>query len=80
MATLFELVRSTLVTRFEAPAEELRPETFLGDVLLDSLDFVEFATLVGDQLRIRISDDEIENAETLSDVVFLLENKGAVAR
>jgi acyl carrier protein len=49
---------------------EITPAThFVNDLHFDSLDVVEFAMEVEDELKVSISDNEIEKLQTVGDVI-----------
>jgi acyl carrier protein len=49
---------------------EVTPAThFVNDLHFDSLDVVEFAMEVEDELEVSISDDQIEKLQTVGDVI-----------
>jgi acyl carrier protein len=75
--TLFDRVSTVLVDTFRVPPEQLTPATTLTELDLDSLDLVEFAMVVEEQLGVKITDTEAEGLGTLAEVVSLLEVKGA---
>ena len=60
-------------------AAEVTPAThFVNDLNFDSLDVVEFAMEVEDELSASIPDDRIEKMQTVADVVdFLVEQQKA---
>jgi acyl carrier protein len=60
---------------------EITPAThFVNDLHFDSLDVVEFAMEVEDELEVSIADDEIEKLNTVGDVIDFLEARlGAMA-
>jgi acyl carrier protein len=60
---------------------EITPAThFVNDLHFDSLDVVEFAMEVEDELEVSIADDEIEKLNTVGDVIDFLEARlGATA-
>ncbi|MFF0484921.1 acyl carrier protein [Streptomyces sp. NPDC004435] len=75
MPDLFNIVSDTLTSSFQAPPDQVRPEAHLSDLLHDSLDRVEFTTVLGTRLEVTISDEELDQAETIADVVALVERK-----
>jgi acyl carrier protein len=55
------------------PAAEVTPAThFVNDLNFDSLDVVEFAMEVEDELHASIPDDQVEKMQTVGDVVEYL--------
>lgn len=77
MSDVYGRVKDLLEDKFGVPAEDIRLEATFEDLDLDSLDLVEFALAVEEELGVPISDDEAAELETLADTVKLLESKGA---
>ena len=52
------------------PVEQVTPAThFVNDLNFDSLDVVEFAMEVEDELGLSIPDDQVEKLQTVEDVI-----------
>lgn len=74
---VYDKVKELLVDKFGVAEEDVKPEATFSDLDLDSLDLVEFALAAEEEMGVRISDEEAEQLDTLSDTVALLEEKGA---
>ena len=60
------------------PAEVTPATHFVNDLNFDSLDVVEFAMEVEDELSASIPDDRVEKMQTVADVVdYLVEQQAA---
>ncbi len=77
MSPVYTRVKELLVEKFGIDADEITPDSTFEELDLDSLDLVEFALAAEEDLGVRITDEEAEKLETLSDTVALLESKGA---
>jgi acyl carrier protein len=77
MSPIYTRVKELLVDKFGIEADDITPESTFEELDLDSLDLVEFALAAEEDLGVRITDEEAEKLETLSDTVSLLESKGA---
>lgn len=67
---MYEQLRDMLITSFQVPADAVTPEAGLKELDLDSLDVVELALAIQQQLGVEITEDEITE---LSDVAALAE-------
>jgi acyl carrier protein len=54
---------------------EIKPETEVQDIGLDSLDMMEVAMAIEEQFDIIIEDDELVTATTIGAIVKLVESK-----
>ena len=70
-------VADLLVDKFGTDKSAITKESTFEELDLDSLDLVEFALAVEDELGVRITDDEAADLTTLGDAVDLLQAKGA---
>jgi acyl carrier protein len=77
VSPVYTRVKELLVEKFGIDADEITPDSTFEELDLDSLDLVEFALAAEEDLGVRITDEEAEKLETLSDTVALLESKGA---
>ncbi|NUS73764.1 MAG: acyl carrier protein [Corynebacteriales bacterium] len=75
MSTILETATRILVDKFDASAEDVFPDAVLEDLLSDSLDWVEFAVAVGDEVGTRIRDEELTDVRTVADFVAVVEEK-----
>jgi acyl carrier protein len=77
VSPIYTRVKALLVDKFGIDDDQVTPESTFEELDLDSLDLVEFALAAEEELGVRITDEEAEKLETLSDTVALLESKGA---
>jgi len=72
----FEQLKKLIVELLEVEETEIVPEaSFVDDFEADSLDFIELITAVEDSFGIEISDDDMENLQTVQDAVSYIESK-----
>lgn len=77
---MFETIKKILVEFCGVSAERVTPEAKLRDDLgLDSLDDMEFLTEVETRLDVFIDDETYDGAETVADVVNLVDQVRAAA-
>lgn len=76
---LYDKIASLLADKFGVAEGDLSPQATFEDLDLDSLDLVEFAMTIQDELGVELSDDEAADLDTLDDAVKLLASKGATA-
>jgi len=75
MSSLFESVVDVFVSRFNIDADLVRPEATFEDIDLDSLSQIELGTSLKKKFGVNITDDEMEELSTVSEVVGKLEEK-----
>jgi acyl carrier protein len=80
MSSAHDSVVEVFVTRFDLDAETVVPEATFDDLGLDSLSQLELATALKKRLGVVISDEELSEVSTVSDIVALVEEKGAAVR
>ena len=68
------LVRHTIAKRLRIDMNEVQLDTNFHDLNLDSLDLAELFFLLEDELKKQINVDQINNLETVNDVVMLVTN------
>lgn len=76
---LYDKIASLLADKFGVAEADLSPQATFENLDLDSLDLVEFAMTIQDELGVELSDDEAADLDTLDDAVKLLASKGATA-
>ncbi|CAM5287792.1 MULTISPECIES: acyl carrier protein [Streptomyces] len=64
-----------LVERFGVEADEVRDDSRMRDLDLDSLALVEFGLAVEQKFQVKVSEDEIGPDNTVQDVVRLIDAK-----
>ncbi|MEU1037844.1 acyl carrier protein [Streptomyces sp. NPDC005551] len=77
MSTVQESVVEVFVSRFDLDAESVVPEATFDDLGLDSLSQIELATALKKRLGVVITDAELSEVETVSDIITLIEQKPA---
>jgi acyl carrier protein len=75
--TVYDKIVTLLDDKFGIAADEVSAESSFEELDLDSLDLVEFAMAVEDDLGVKITDDEAAELTSVGDAVALLESKGA---
>jgi acyl carrier protein len=80
MSALFESVVNVISRRFRIDRTKVLPNVSFQEIGLDSLSQIELATILQKELGVSISDDDIANMSTVSDVVRWLESQGLAAR
>ena len=73
---IFQRLRDVLVNEFQLRDEQLVPTArLIDDLELDSLDLVDFAVRLEQQIDLEIAEDELKAVRTVQDVVDLLYGK-----
>lgn len=67
-----ERIRGILTTSFKVDAAELKPGVTFEELDLDSLDLVELAMSVEEQVGTGIPDDQLEHVHTVEDAAALV--------
>ncbi len=67
-----ERIRAILTTSFKVDPAELTPGATFEDLDLDSLDLVELAMSVEEQVGTGIPDDQLEHVRTVEDAARLV--------
>ncbi|MFE0421196.1 acyl carrier protein [Streptomyces sp. NPDC058953] len=80
MSSVHDSVVEVFVARFDLDAETVTPEASFDDLGLDSLSQLELATALKKRLGVVISDEELSEVSTVSDIVALVEKNGAAVR
>lgn len=66
------LIQRLMVEQFELKLEDIKPDTQLESLGLDSLSVIEFMFDIEDRLKIRISDERVE-LKTVQDIVNFID-------
>ncbi len=73
---IFEAVAQALAREFEFEPAELRLEAHLVDDLdLDSIDAIDLAVRLEEQLGVSFSEEDLKSVQTLEDVVDLIHER-----
>ncbi|APE12720.1 hypothetical protein BO226_25585 (plasmid) [Rhodococcus sp. 2G] len=70
-----EIIKEVLTQKFEVDGADITDEATFETMDLDSLSQVEFGTALRKRLGIDLTDAELQEVETLSDVYALVEQK-----
>ena len=73
---IFKRLRETLVEGFDLTDEQIVPGArLIGDLELDSLDLVDLAVRLEQDVDLEIAEEDMRAIETIQDVVDLLHRK-----
>lgn len=73
---IFEAVAQALVREFELDPAQLRLEAHLVDDLdLDSIDAIDLAVRLEEQVGVSFSEEDLKSLQTLGDVVDLIHER-----
>lgn len=72
---MFNEVRNFIVKRTNSEAEDIRPDTQLVDLGLDSLSLLTMVLTFEEEFGIKISDRQLETLLTVDDLTKLVENQ-----
>ncbi|QQQ73614.1 hypothetical protein IOD16_20240 [Saccharothrix sp. 6-C] len=75
MSSAQAVVGSILTDEFRVRPEDVTPEATLADLDIDSLTAVELIEALGQELGIRISEHEVSQRNTVTDLVAIVEAK-----
>ncbi|MFB7501965.1 acyl carrier protein [Streptomyces broussonetiae] len=74
---MFEQFKDLLVNKLKVSPDLITPEATREDIELDSLAVVELSIMLDAEFGLQISDDELLEAETVGEMVALMEERGA---
>ncbi|MGW0531840.1 acyl carrier protein [Streptomyces sp. NPDC003032] len=74
---MLEQLKEILSNKLKVSPEAITPEATKDDIELDSLAVVELSLLLKSELDIDVSDDDLLEAETVADMVALMETRSA---
>ncbi|MBM7170556.1 acyl carrier protein [Streptomyces sp. G44] len=74
---MLEQLKEILSNKLKVSPEAITPEATKDDIELDSLAVVELSLLLKSELGIDVSDDDLLEAETVADMVELMETRSA---
>jgi acyl carrier protein len=69
----FETLQGILIKEFKRSPDQLRPETTLADLGIDSLDFVDLIFKIEDRFGLKVKDDVPRTLVTLGDVAAYID-------
>jgi len=68
-------VKDIIAAQLEVAVDKLSKETTFEDIDADSLDIVELVMALEEEFDLEISDQEIENINSVGDVIKYIESK-----
>lgn len=74
---MLEQLKEILSLKLKVSPEAITPEATREDIELDSLAVVELSLLLKSELDLDVSDDDLLEAETVADMVRLMEERSA---
>ncbi|MFF8393614.1 acyl carrier protein [Streptomyces sp. NPDC016172] len=74
---MLEQLKEILSNKLKVSPEAITPEASREDIELDSLAVVELSLLLKSELGLDVSDDDLLEAETVADMVRLMEERSA---
>lgn len=72
---MYDDIKDMLVATFKVPADEISPDSTLEELELDSLDVVELAAMIKDQLGVEVSDDEMAGLMRVGSIAGLVQSR-----
>ncbi|CCH30674.1 3-oxoacyl-[acyl-carrier-protein] synthase III C-terminal domain-containing protein [Actinosynnema sp. NPDC047251] len=75
MTNVLDRITALLTDRFNIPAEEIRHDISFAELEIDSLTIVELGVTLGEELGIKISDDELNKSVSLDQAAALIQAK-----
>ncbi|MFD8339084.1 acyl carrier protein [Streptomyces solisilvae] len=72
---MFETLRDLLVNRLKVSPEQIRPEMTRDEAEIDSLAVVELSLLLEKELGVRVSDEELMEADSIGAMAELIESR-----
>lgn len=76
MTTTIDNLRSILHDQLSISPAEVEPGASLRDDLgMDSLDAMEFITILSDEFEVTITDEDLKHLTTISDVITMIESR-----
>lgn len=72
---MLEKIREIICNYSEISPEEIKPESYLRELGLNSYDFMNIIASCEEEFSITIPDRDIHNLETVGDIIRYLEGK-----
>jgi acyl carrier protein len=69
---IFEMLKRIISTEFDLPAEEIALHSTFEDLDMDSIDAVDLAVSVEEEIGFQFESDDLGELRTLEDVVGLI--------
>lgn len=70
-----ERLKELAVENLDINPDEIDLDGKISDLDIDSIDLVDFIMVIEDEFDIEFSDEELDEIDTLSDIVSLIESK-----
>lgn len=70
-----ERLKELAIENLDINPEDIDFESKISDLDIDSIDLVDFIMLLEDEFSIEFSDEELDEIESLADIVSLIESK-----
>jgi acyl carrier protein len=74
---MFDELKEILVSKFQLDAADVGPRSTLKELELDSLDHVELSLVIEKELGVKVSDDELNDAQEIGRIVSIIESRNA---
>lgn len=70
-----ERLKELTVENLDLDPNEIDFDSKISDLDIDSIDLVDFIMLIEDEYSVEFSDEELDEIETLADIVSVIESK-----
>ncbi|MDY2927924.1 acyl carrier protein [Anaerococcus sp.] len=70
-----ERLKELAVENLDLDPNEIDFDSKISDLDIDSIDLVDFIMLIEDEYSVEFSDEELDEIETLADIVSVIESK-----
>ncbi|WP_105300283.1 acyl carrier protein [Anaerococcus marasmi] len=70
-----ERLKELAVENLDLNPSEIDFDSKISDLDIDSIDLVDFIMLIEDEYSVEFSDEELDEIETLADIVSVIESK-----
>ena len=74
---MYEQLKQLMARKFQLDPDQIQPHSTLEDLELDSLDRVELALALDQEIGVQVSDDDLTEETTVEIVLRLIDNRGA---
>lgn len=70
-----ERLKELAIENLDLDPNEIDFDSKISDLDIDSIDLVDFIMLIEDEYSVEFSDEELDEIETLADIVSVIESK-----
>ena len=70
-----ERLKELAVENLDIDPDQIDLDSKISDLDIDSIDLVDFIMLIEDEYSVEFSDEELDEIETLADIVSVIESK-----